>query len=102
MTNANAPLPHRRRAQAAESPTDWSVTLPQMTLPNRTVSADEIGAGADSPVQSARRSVTKPGSSGSKRARALRETLRAQNGFFTAVQTAELLALPVGLRPPTR
>ncbi|MEX2533021.1 MAG: hypothetical protein WD360_03565 [Nitriliruptoraceae bacterium] len=102
MTNVNSPLPPRRRSQAGEPPADPSVTAPKMTVPNRAVSADEIGAGTVSSGLSPLGSVTKPGSSGSAKARALRETLRSPNGFFTAVQTAELLALPVGLRPPSR
>lgn len=102
MTNVNSPLPPRRRTQAGEPPADPSVMAPKMTVPKRALSADEIGTGTGSPGRSPLGSVTKAGSSGSAKARALRETLRTQKGFFTAVQTAELLALPVGLRPPSR
>lgn len=102
MTNVNAPLPNRRSTRAGEPPADTSVTAPQMTAPLRALRDDEIGSAPSQPGVSPAGSVTKPGTSGSARARALRETLRTPNGFFTAVQTAELLGLPVGLRPPIR
>lgn len=91
MTNANPYLPPRRRLPAGNTP-DTVAAPAAATEP----------ATAVEPAPEAARATDSTGNRGSTKARRLRATLRQENGFFSAVQTAELLQPPLALRQHPR
>ncbi len=96
MTNANPYLPPRRRGDQAP------LTKP-IDVPDR---AQTAGTEAAPVMQTERQApkvdATQKRATGLPKARALRNTLRNRDGFAVALQTAELLAPPVGFRKPVR
>jgi hypothetical protein len=93
MTNANPYLPPRRRGEPAPL-----INVPDHSTPTGTETAPAIQTEQQAPnLNTMQQSTT-----GLPKARALRNTLRSRDGFFTALQTAELLAPPVGFRQPVR
>jgi len=64
--------------------------------------APQVEPGRARQTRQVQQQIIVPRTTGSKRARALRNALKSQGGFFTAVQTAELLQEPVSLRRITR
>lgn len=88
MTNANPYLPPRRRPATNPAAGDAPQAPPDTPTPT--------GQATPAP------DVRVPAQAGSSRARQLRAKLRQRDGFFTALQTAELLQPPVSLRRPER
>jgi hypothetical protein len=93
MTNANPYLPPRRRGEAA--PLTKPIDVPDHTQTAGTEAAPAIQTERQAPKAAAQKRAT-----GLPKARALRNTLRNRDGFAIALQTAELLAPPVGFRKP--
>lgn len=92
MTNANPYLPPRRRPPAGTTPD---------TLAAPTAVTEEPATPVEPAPETARRTDS-TGRRESTKARRLRATLRQKNGFFSAVQTAELLQPPLALRQHPR
>jgi hypothetical protein len=94
MTNANPYLPPRRRGEPA--PLTKPIDVPDHTQTAGTEAAPAIQTERQAPNLNAMQQST----TGLPKARALRNTLRSRDGFAIALQTAELLAPPVGFRKP--
>jgi hypothetical protein len=96
MTNANPYLPPRRRGEPA--PLTKPIDVPDHGATPGTDAAPVMQTSQPSSAAT----VAQKRTTGSRKARALRDTLRSRDGFATALQTAELLAPPVGFRQPVR